>query len=112
MRYGSMRSSVGATVVRAGGVERSGCGARSGGAGSGAKDPYERNEAHQNSVLIDAGTVRARGAAGGREVFSARRKVAVRPTVGGEYGKCLGAAGASQGGKGARYAKRPKRITV
>ena len=108
-----MRSSVGnATVVRAGGVERSGCGARSGGAGSGAKDPYERNEAHQNSVLIDAGTVRARGAAGGREVFSSRRKVAEGPAVGGGYGKGLGAASASQGSKSAECVERPKQITV
>ena len=59
-------------------------------------------------MICDAGTLRARGAAGRHEVSNARWKVAVEPTIGGDHGKCLGAAGANQGGKRARYAMRPR----
>ena len=84
--------------------------ASSGGAGSGAKYPYEDNEANHyfESRMIDgAGPCGAGEAAGGHEVFAARRKVEVEPTVGGEHA-CLGAAGASQGERGAKITKRPR----
>ena len=67
-----------------------------------------RINSFEGGMICTAGTLRARGAAGRHEVSNARWKVAVEPTVGGEHGKSLGAAGASEGGECAMNAKRPR----